>query len=331
MLFDNKIIKRGKIYKRIFAPYYNPSHIIDTESIPNLYNKDGQKMDIFFIRDEVCCHNPYGQESKYFLWDRFNIGLKNHFYTHKAMLETMGFPDKRFGLLYESKSIVPKDYDMFRKHKGLEKDFDSILTYDEELLSSISNSLFFPFSVAITIKILSEDCYINKTRNLSIICSNKKFTKHHKIRHQFANIVKKNNLGDVYGSFDGSAWLENKSDSLSSYRYQLVVENGVFDYYFTEKIMDCFVSMTIPIYLGARKIGEFFNADGIITITEKDIGSLPKIISQCNETDYLSRLPAIKDNYKRALKYQNLDDKLYEVLFSKDDSITKFKSFGYLS
>lgn len=319
MLFDNKIIKKGKIYKRIFAPYYNADYIIDTTNMPNLYNIDGKKMDIFFIRDEICCHNPYGQNSKYFLWDRFNIGLKIHFYSHKSMLETMGFPDKRFGILYESKSIVSKDYDIFRNNKGLEKDFDNILTYDEELLSSVSNSLFFPFSVAISVKILSNDMCLNKKINLSIVCSNKKFTKHHKIRHQCAHILKKNMLGDVYGGFDGSKWLENKSDSLKDYRYQVVVENGVFDYYFTEKIMDCFVSMTIPVYLGARKIGDFFNLDGIILISEKDIDNLPKILQQCNKIDYESRLTAIKDNYERALQYQNLDDKLYETLFLEDD------------
>jgi hypothetical protein len=132
-------------------------------------------------------------------------------------------------------------------------------------------------------------------------------------------MIKKCGLGDVFGQFDGSPRLEFKADSLKDYRYQVVIENGVFDYYFTEKIMDCFVSMTIPIYLGAKKIGEFFNMDGIITITEKDIDNISIILKQCNEKDYFDRLPAIKDNYARALEYQNLDDKLYETLLPFPD------------
>ena len=34
------------------------------------------------------------------------------------MLETMGNPDKKYGFLLESKTIVPEDYKIFDKNKG---------------------------------------------------------------------------------------------------------------------------------------------------------------------------------------------------------------------
>lgn len=71
--------------------------------------------------------------------------------------------------------------------------------------------------------------------------------------------------------------------------------------------------MTIPIYLGASKIGNFFNADGIIFV-EKD-SDLPRILAQCDERDYLSRIAAVRENFERARAYFNSDDLLYEILF----------------
>jgi hypothetical protein len=305
---------RSKVYDKIYFPHYS-SDIRIGSSVPEIYNKSGKQMDVFFIRDSNSCHTPYGEESKYFLWDRFNIGLSTHFYTHKSILETMGNPDRQYGMFIEPRSVTPNDYNIFNRN-GLSNKFTNIITFDEQLLNKLPNAIFFPFGVSFG-DVLSKDAYSNKNKDISIICSRKKFTKHHKLRHQCANIIKREKVGDVYGGFDGSKWLESKIDSLRDYRYQVVVENGVFDYYFTEKIMDCFVSMTIPVYLGARKIGDFFNMDGIIVINEKDIDNLPKILQQCNKTDYESRLPAIKDNYYRALEYRGMSDKFYEVLFLK--------------
>jgi hypothetical protein len=90
----------------------------------------------------------------------------------------------------------------------------------------------------------------------------------------------------------------------------------VSDYFFTEKITNCFISQTIPIYLGARKIGDFFNPGGIIQVSQGD-DDIEKVLKSCGEEDYMSRLAAIKDNYNRAFKYVNMDDYLYEVLNKK--------------
>ena len=79
------------------------------------------------LKDKYGFHVKEEMHTKYFLTDRFNFGLKTHFYSHQAMLETMGNPDKKFGFLFESMGIVPEDYKIFDKHKGLNKDFDLIM------------------------------------------------------------------------------------------------------------------------------------------------------------------------------------------------------------
>ena len=40
-------------------------------------------------------------------------------------------------------------------------------------------------------------------------------------------------------------------------------------FYFTEKLLDCFATGTIPVYLGAPDIGKVFNIDGIITLSDE--------------------------------------------------------------
>ena len=71
----------------------------------------------------------------------------------------------------------------------------------------------------------------------------------------------------------------------------------------TEKILDCFLTGTIPIYYGAPDIGDHFNMDGIININDFE-----KISTDL----YISKLDAVKDNYERALKMEVLEDYIWE-------------------
>ncbi len=307
----------NKYYKKIYLPCYPKDRLICRANVP-IYNCEGREMDKFFIRDRV---NVNSYVSKYFLFDRYNIELNTHFYGHKAILEQMGNPVNKYALFEESESIIPYDYQIFKKHKGIEKDFDAVFTYSETLLETLPNAKFFPFCAQVwyyfdlakqdKISIL-EDCLHYKTKNVSMMCSNKLMCPLHYVRHKFAYDSRREGV-DIFGTFGGGKYIKYKSDSLTSYRYQIVIENDIKPYYFTEKIMDCFASMTVPIYLGAAKIGKFFNPDGIIFIN-KDT-DISKIIKSCTEKEYLNRLPAVKDNYMRSKKYFNLWDTFYEQYF----------------
>ena len=66
-------------YKKIYSPIYNQAVPISPD-YPTIYNKYGQPMEFFFIRDFFTAHVPYGFKSNYFIWDRFNFELENHFF-----------------------------------------------------------------------------------------------------------------------------------------------------------------------------------------------------------------------------------------------------------
>lgn len=70
--------------------------------------------------------------------------------------------------------------------------------------------------------------------------------------------------------------------------------------------------MTIPIYMGATKISDYFNIDGIIEIKDLDYEFIELLVKQCNEMDYNSRIYAIKDNFNRVKKYLTIEDYLFD-------------------
>ena len=303
----------------IYFPYYDRRVKFSSQK-PDIYNLEGQKMDTWFIRDVHFCHNPYMLNSKYFLWDRFNIGLNTHFYSHAAMLETMGTPTYRYGILVESKTIEPIGYELFKNHKGLEKDFDAIFTYDAELLNSLDNAKFLPYCAHTWYGNVKDGgtfdslAYKKKKKMISMISSDKCLCDLHLSRLNLAKEVKAKNMVDTFGTFDGGGYTK-LADTLTDYRFSIIIENDITDYFFTEKITSCFAAHTIPIYLGARKINNFFNQDGIIKITTDDLENIDAVLKQCTESEYEARTSAIIDNYNRSKKYFNIDDWLYENYF----------------
>jgi len=52
--------------------------------------------------------------------------------------------------------------------------------------------------------------------------------------------------------------------------FHLAIENCQETNYFTEKIIDCFVTRTIPIYYGCQQIDKWFDTRGIIRVNSAD-------------------------------------------------------------
>jgi hypothetical protein len=135
-----------------------------------------------------------------------------------------------------------------------------------------------------------------------MIVSDKRWTRQHEIRHDFA-MANKDKI-DVYGR--GTREIAKKETGLNDYMFSFAAENDTYDTYFTEKILDCFATGTIPIYMGTPRIVEHFNADGILFFDGTfDLSTLTPEL-------YHSKMEAIKDNFERVQKYSVLDDWLFE-------------------
>ena len=290
-------------------------------SPPRIFNDYGEEMVFFYLKDSG--NPPYslsvGKYPRHIFWDRFNRNLDTHFYVHEHVFGNIYTSNRKYGVLRESEEIIPGLIKKALKRPELICDYNAIFTHSERLLDRYENAKFAPACCAwygneVTGGVLSEKNYELKTKNVSIIASDKSMCEIHKIRAELARYYIGDDRVDCYGRAV-DRYIEKKSEALEEYRYSIVLENSETSYYFTEKILDCFAAMTIPIYMGATQIDKFFNSDGIIRISKQqlsDFGNVDKIIDSCCEQDYLSRLDAVKDNYRRVQNYLCYEDYLYD-------------------
>lgn len=312
-LINPMVQKRNKIKKDKLS--------IPDSKEPEIFNKEGKKLRTFFLLDEMYRDQPYsfvlGRDPQYIHWDRYNYGLKTHFYTHKFITSIIGKPEKKFAFFNESEAIVPHHYKLMLENKNLANEFDKVFTHSEKLLNILPNALFLPgggvwYGTDLGGGILNPENYNIKNKNISIVSSYKNSCQLHAFRTEIAKKYKSSPLVDTFGTFDGGKQIKI-SESLTDYRYSIVIENYLSPYWFTEKVMNCFASMTIPIYIGASKIGEFFNTDGIIQIDTPELSEIEKAIASCNYKDYESRMPAILENYIKVQDFLSIEDYLYET------------------
>lgn len=203
--------------------------------------------------------------------------------------------------LVESPSYMKKSNDFVKFNYWK---FDKIFTCNREILDSTPNSTLVPIGGCWVSE--SDRIIHKKNKNISIISSNKNFLPGHKLRHEVISKIK--NI-DVYGR--GHNEIPNKLDGLKDYKFSISIENDKIDYYFTEKLIDCFITGTIPIYWGCPSIGDFFDINGIITFN-----SVEELINILNNLDgeYEKRFESVKKNYTLCKEYLVADDIIYKKL-----------------
>jgi hypothetical protein len=71
--------------------------------------------------------------------------------------------------------------------------------------------------------------------------------------------------------------LPDSKECLYYSMFNISLENSKQVNYFSEKIIDCFLTFTIPLYIGCPNIGEYFDTRGIIFVS-----NAYDLISKCN-------------------------------------------------
>jgi len=142
-----------------------------------------------------------------------------------------------------------------------------------------------------------------KQRQLSWITSDKRWLRGHRLRMKFLEKVRREITFDLFGA--AFTPLEDKWDGLASYRYSLAIENHQDDYYWTEKIADCFLSWTMPIYYGCRRITDYFPADSLVQIDITKSDAIDRIKRVLADDPWQRSIDAIAEARERVLnRYQ---------------------------
>ena len=139
------------------------------------------------------------------------------------------------------------------------------------------------------------------SRNLrpSIIAPTKLKMQGHTIRDK---VIRKHfDKLEVYGK--GFLELDDKLDVLKNDKYHYAIENCKVPGYFSEKIIDCFITNTYPIYWGAPDITSFFEPESLIILDQNLIGS--HICEYINDNATSLRYDALIESKKRSLYNYN--------------------------
>jgi hypothetical protein len=142
-----------------------------------------------------------------------------------------------------------------------------------------------------------------KERRLSWITTNKAVLPGHRSRLRFLERIRSKIEFDLFGQ--GFEPIKDKWDGLAPYRYSLAIENFRNPYYWSEKLADCFLAWTMPVYYGCTRISDYFPSEAVCQIDIDD----PMVVEKVTEiisTDLYSRnLDAIAEARKLILdRYQ---------------------------
>ena len=214
--------------------------------------------------------------------------------------------------ILECRDIHPFSYEhiLINEHK-----FDYIFTFDEQLLSRGEKYIK---NLIGTSRVSDEDAGIyEKNKMVSLIASDKTWTRGHRLRHTIAKSLSNKYSIDLWGSgykpfgknksgLSAAAIREGKEEPLKDYRFSITVMNAKHNNYFTETLVDVFRYGTIPIFWGCPNIGEYFNEKGILQFNTG--AELVKILESLTPDLYDEKIEYIKENYELAKKYVSMDD-----------------------
>ncbi|MDR2119062.1 MAG: hypothetical protein LBP25_05975 [Tannerellaceae bacterium] len=124
----------------------------------------------------------------------------------------------------------------------------------------------------------------NKKKTLSWITSDAKDKDGHILRMSFKDFLLQENMNfDLWGR--GFTPIDDKFDGLYPYKYSIAIENHSCNDYWTEKITDCFLSWTVPVYYGAKNITKYFPEKSMILIDPNDRKKSLSIIQDAIENN----------------------------------------------
>ena len=194
--------------------------------------------------------------------------------------------------------------------------FDLILAWHEDLLKHPNARHFTSFEISqwsmLPEKELDESWFqiYPKSKMTSFVASGKAFSQGHAFRKSCFDYMRQNYGNDIHFFGRDFKPIKSKIEALKDYRFSIAMENSRFNNYFTEKILDCFLAGTIPIYRGPENIGDFFDINGILVFDTLD--ELVEIVNNLDEKTYHDKMDSVKKNYEIASEMWINNDRYFE-------------------
>jgi len=222
----------------------------------------------------------------------------------------------RIVVVHEEKSKIRDHIDVYPK------DYDYVLTYRKEILDNNPKARYF---MGVTPFCLPNPDMIKKFA-ISTIVSGRLNNEGHLLRHELwrrrdeikipKDFYLSSNKDTIFDEADynkekvlrhNNNRFDGKTDVMDC-MFHIAIETISCWGNFSEKLIDCLLTKTVPVYWGCHNVGDYFDEKGIIQCSNVD-----EIIQACNsltEKDYWDRKPSIDCNYDNALKHFDFGESL---------------------
>lgn len=204
--------------------------------------------------------------------------------------------------------------------------YDILLAHDEEILKACRKSIPYVYGCCWVLPDIYNNIDISrKLPKISSIVGWKTWTDGHMFRRDLYFNQKSidlpitwhrscvgNILPEITSNPVLSGSMSSKSDLFLDYQYSLVIENTRTANYFTEKLIDCLMTKTIPIYWGCTNIEKWFDTTGWIILETTDVNEL---VEKCkNLPVYSEFIEAINKNHETAQKFISFERNIINSL-----------------
>jgi len=237
----------------------------------------------------------------------------------KGLRETMQFDVPRSRIIL----VTDEPYSVLAYARGYYSQFGTVVTTQREITPCPGTNVIYthtllPWYVGMTwepdhsnrITMTYDDLLHakpEKQKLLSVVSSYKAFSKGHVERRRFVRrlVERYGDAVEVFG--EGIRDFRDKWDVLAPYRYQIVIENSCCLDYWTEKLADCFLAGTYPLYHGCPNATDYFPADSFTPIDIRRPDEALRIIDEAMAADlYTRRQQAMQQARSLVLDRYNL-------------------------
>jgi hypothetical protein len=198
--------------------------------------------------------------------------------------------------------------------------YDYVFTFDEKILATHPRAIHFN-----GMELWSKDYSLGKKRfAVSTVVGGKNDArmKGYALRHEVWRNQEQITIPREFYLSDSYKWKEvdyttgtvlyGSKAKMFDCMFHIAIENTSVKNYYSEKLLDCFNSHTIPIYYGCTNVHEFFNIFGMFVV--KNIKELIKVCNSLTPEIYEGMRPAMEDNYNRVKYLPSYGLQLQKVL-----------------
>lgn len=207
--------------------------------------------------------------------------------------------------------------------------FDIVLAWGQDILDKCPNALFFPFGISwLDKEYIDKIDNIDKRFEVSFLCGGKQRIEGHHLRHRLYKRENEITIPkqwyytlpdyDYNGGHHTIIKFEGKPPGHEKLRlwesmFSICVENSSNRGYHTEKVIDAFLSKTIPIYWGCPNLEELgYDPNGFIYCNHEN--EIIKATNTLTPEDYFNRKKAIDYNYELAKYYADLFERFKDII-----------------